>query len=355
MADRFRDLGDTHFYYVVPRDGEFSDVIKQLYADPAQAVYDQTLYLNPQVRDRKVEAGQILLLPSRISQSCTADESMLIDMIGQLDKARRHRREKHGHSQRAADELYARLYNLLITSDVVGKAEQQGSAGLGMWSAYYGFRVKRAASILKSIQDEYIATLKRTGGRLNTKALTRFRRARFMELKQALGSLLRPVVLDSHAVTREGQLGISRNVLIQSFKAVPNATPASFIISQDRLARLARGVRTLGYLGIALDGAYSIHEVEKACQGDLSGSKSCISSTYHQSGRFVGGVGGGALAGESVYLGCNALFGIETLGASMLVCAIPSLAASYYGGKGGSIVGAAGGDFLFRETIAVPN
>lgn len=188
------------------------------------------LYLNPQVRDLKVEAGQILLIPSRFSQSCSDDESMLIEMISNLDQARAQRRQEHGSAQRHVDELYARLYNLLITSDAVGGIEQNGSAGLGAWSAYYGFRVKRAATILEDIQREYVSTLKRTGGRLNTKALTRFRRAKFVELKQALGGFLRPVVLDRGAYSREGALGIDRTDLIQSFKAAPSATPEGFII-----------------------------------------------------------------------------------------------------------------------------
>ncbi len=84
----------------------------------------------------------------------------------------------------------------------------------------------------------------------------------------------------------------------------------------------------------------------------MGADQSCGKTSFGEGGRLVGSVAGGAFGGVgAAYLTCNVLFGIQTVGTSLLWCGIVAgVVGSYAGGKYGGQFTKEKGEVLY-ETI----
>ena len=122
----------------------------------------------------------------------------------------------------------------------------------------------------------------------------------------------------------------------------------------NAVARVAKGAKRAGYIGIALDLGVSANEISKACFG-LENDQ-CELVTYKEGGRFVGSTAGGyagAKFGGSLAVGAAGTValavGVTLSWPVIAIVGISGAAVGAYGGSslGGSI-GEGSGEVLYR-------
>jgi hypothetical protein len=110
---------------------------------------------------------------------------------------------------------------------------------------------------------------------------------------------------------------------------------------------MAKNLKRVGYVGIALTGIDAAANIQKACT--VGDDAACSKSKYTQTGRAGGIVLGGTLGGYAAYAGCNILFGLESFGTSLFWCSlVVGAGAGYYGSKSVGVLGEAGGEEIHK-------
>lgn len=142
-------------------------------------------------------------------------------------------------------------------------------------------------------------------------------------------SILGPHI-DSYDI--RSSLGLSSKSILHKLdrqgKYPANSIPG-YEANYTKVAKLSEKLRYGGYIGIALDVGQSGARIQRACTLDLV-EEQCGRTSFRETGRVAGSVGGGAAGGfMAAYATCNLLFGLETAGTSLLWCGIVA------GGVGG--------------------
>jgi hypothetical protein len=106
---------------------------------------------------------------------------------------------------------------------------------------------------------------------------------------------------------------------------------------------MAKNLKRVGYVGIALTGIDAAANIQKACTvgDDAACSKSRYTETSKAGSSIGGGIGGGLLSSWAV---CTIAFGLPSGGTSAFWCAVVAgsaggYAGGKYGGKFGEFVG----------------
>src|SRR5690554_2315178 len=174
------------------------------------------------------------------------------------------------------------------------------------------------------------------------------RRGLFKELDFALGSVVRKgMSLDDDAKLKRA-LGLSSKSIVHNWKTAGVGGILGYATYYERVAKGAKYVRNVGYLGVTLDVSLSALKIREACTaGD---EKECQVVAYQEGGKLLGSMGGGAIGGSVAAASCLA-FAVTTAGIGGVACAVivGGLGATA-GGVGGGIAGKAFGEKL-RETI----
>ncbi|WP_432467561.1 hypothetical protein [Agarivorans sp. Z349TD_8] len=111
---------------------------------------------------------------------------------------------------------------------------------------------------------------------------------------------------------------------------------------------MARHLKRVGYVGIALTGVDAVSNIQKACS--LANEATCTKAKYTQTGKaglgVVGGIGSGMVA---TWTTCTLVFGLPSGGTSFFWCSVVAGAASGYAGSElGGVLGNKGGELLYR-------
>src|SRR5690554_4819862 len=166
------------------------------------------------------------------------------------------------------------------------------------------------------------------------------RRALFKELDFALGSVVRKgMSLDDDAKLKRA-LGLSSKSIVHNWKTAGVGGIPGYATHYERVAKGAKYVRNVGYLGVTLDVSLSALKIREACTaGD---EKECQVVAYQEGGKLLGSMGGGAVGAGASY-GCLA-FGVTSAGIGGVACAVivggvGAFLGGYYGGTRGEALG----------------
>lgn len=132
-------------------------------------------------------------------------------------------------------------------------------------------------------------------------------------------------------------LGLSSKSMIHHWQSQGgniNNIP-QFAENYKTVANMAKNLKRVGYVGIALTGVEASANILKACE--QGNRQACTKAKYVETGKAVGAIGGGIAGGfAATYGGCNLIFGAPSVGTSAFWCAI---VAGGIAGVGGAAVG----------------
>ncbi len=289
-------------YHVVQAPISKSELLGALYGDTSAKPngFDR---LNPGL-GAQVLPGEMVVLGDPEGLECTQQEAELMEVAARVNAQVRSLEQDEA-------QFIVKHFDLLeaITST--------GSAGLGAGAVMVSKQISSIEVTLKNIerlhQDSY-----RKHGHLNHPEFFEKRRALFKELDFALGSVARKgMSLDDDAKLKRA-LGLSSKSIVNNWNTAGVGAIPGYATHYERVAKGAKYVRNVGYLGVTLDVSMSALKIREACTaGD---EKECQVVAYRESGKLVGatifGAAGGALAGA-----CT-LVGVTTVGIGGVACAI---------------------------------
>lgn len=318
-------------YHVVQAPISKSELLGALYGD-ASAKPNSFDRLNPGL-GAQVLPGEMVVLGDPEGMECTQQEAELMEVAARVNAQVRSLEQDEA-------QFIVKHFDLLeaITST--------GSAGLGAGAVMVSKQISSIEATLKNIerlhQDSY-----RKHGHLNHPEFFEKRRVLFKELDFALGSVARKgMSLDDDAKLKRA-LGLSSKSIVNNWKTAGVGAIPGYATHYERVAKGAKYVRNVGYLGVTLDVSMSALKIREACTaGD---EKECQVVAYRESGKLVGatifGAAGGALAGA-----CT-LVGVTTVGIGGVACAIIVGGLGAAGGSQfGSGLGESAGE-LMRKSI----
>lgn len=232
--------------------------------------------------------------------------------------------------------------NVAESPNIVVQGLSTGNAAASALMAATTATTRSIGESLKSLERAYQQAF-RTHGRLTPDFYIR-RRQIYSQLDTRLGKLGRTLALgtpfDQHA---RASLKVHTKSTVLHWKRHGTGPIAGFQGHFDRLARTTRWLRLGGYATLAIDVALNEYAITDACNsGDAA---ECSRQTYALRGKSAGtvaGVLGGGVIGT--YGICNAAFGIQTMGTSLLWCGLvvggaTGAGVGYAAGKGGQMLG----------------
>lgn len=313
-------------YHVVQRPMSKTELLTALYGD-ASAKPDHFDRLNPDLGGQ-VLPGEMIVLGDPEGMECTREEADLMEVASEVNK-----------KVRALDKDEAQF--LVKHYDLLEVITSTGSAGLGAGAVMVSKQIKSIEMTLKDIehlhQDSY-----RQHGHLNHSEFFEKRRALFKKLDFALGSLARQgMSLDDDKKLKRA-LGLSSKSMVNHWKTAGVGDIPGYATHYERVAKGAKYVRNVGYVGVALDASMSVLKIREACTaGD---EKECQVVAYQEGGKLTGSMLGGGIGGGLAAATCLA-FGVTTAGIGGVACAIiagglGSAGGGYAGGVGGGALGA---------------
>lgn len=276
--------------------------------------------------DRRVVAGQLVIVPDGATAASTFDEAWMMQRANEIQRAL-------GTDDAASSELIAN-YNLL--QSLLGYS----SIGVGSVSASWGQHLDQVQKTLLEIEKVHKEHLKNGN------------RAEFLAQRQRL---FRTLDGQLKGVARYGS-GLVGN---QSIKQMLGISTRRYLNRQEisgyaqRIEHLSRTSRLMGngtYVGIMLDLGVAALEIQEACS---TGRKDqCERARYVQGGKLIGGVLGaetGAQTGRKIAQSVCAV-GVKSIPrrsnqGKALVCAVLMIGA-------GSMAGGAIGGSLGETTGA---
>ncbi len=158
--------------------------------------------------------------------------------------------------------------------------------------------------------------------------------------------------LDIQANRIKSRLGLSSKSFVRQWRAQGGSGDIrGFENNYRQLTNTACHFSRLGHVSIVLDVGFSVASIAEACAVESDG-EFCRRTKYAETGRAAGSIALGSFGGWAGAYGlCNLVFGVESLGTSLLWCTIVAGAAGgYAGGQAGSFGGSWAGNRAY-ETI----
>ena len=333
---------DDVFFFVIERSMTIDELMTLLYVLPTEATREHFLHVNTHVDPNGVRRGQLVVVTPLHPRACTTLEYEFAAMARHVDFERGSDEGADG----PAPEIVNRFYDLLSFAD------GQAAGAVGAYATAYGFRVRQVADTLREIEDLYVRTYNRHG-RLNLQEFFNQRRILFRRLDQALGRMVRSRVVDPRYTNMRRALGLSTRSMINTWRRQgrPVSGIPEFHRHYQRVDRLARHLRWLGYVGIGLDGYYSYRQIREACTVD-STDPACRRRVFTETGRFAGSVAGGTFGGAVAAWGvCTIIFALPSGGTSALWCGVVAGGAgAVAGGMAGGLGGEYAGELVYEQT-----
>lgn len=287
--------------------------------------------LNQHIRNTLVLPGQLVIIGHSRTASCTAEEAQLMRSALNIKLALL--------AYSATDQFLVKNYDQLqaiLTYSSVGI----GSAS-SAWSKHLA-QVEKTLMEIEALHKQYLRK-GTTGAREEFLAK---RRALFARLDSQISGMAR----FGTGLRNEGS--IKKMLGISSKSYWQHGEIRGYEARVKRLAKASQMLKKGTYIGIALDVGATALEISEACS--TGREQECTQAKYVEGGKLVIGVGGasvggtlGALVGTSA---CAIVFGIPTMGAGALACAIVGGAAGgLTSGKFGSNAGEFVGKFLYKS------
>lgn len=316
-------------FYIVPKSLPAEKLQAQLFPSPNPNVIAKFKSLNQ--LDDVVKAGTLIVLSDPNNQQCTYEESLLMETahivsmalepltLEEADFMAQH----HGVIQSA----------LSVESKVIGVTTAM--------AANYLDGIKNA---LQEIENLHTKTLNANGS-LNSKAFKKQRTQLLNKLDSRLTDFTKITIgLPDHP-NLKAALGIDHPHLVHRWrKAGGIGQNPGYATHIQAVTKASRYVKYGGWIGTAVGGSASAVKVQDVCS---NGSiEACEKVKFTETGSFLGGVGGGMVAGALVSLTASTIcvgVGLPTGGLGTALCAallagVGNYAGGTLGEKGGEQV-----------------
>ncbi|SDL64087.1 Zn-binding Pro-Ala-Ala-Arg (PAAR) domain-containing protein, incolved in TypeVI secretion [Modicisalibacter muralis] len=322
-------------FHIVERAMSGRQLEAELLGQATPQARDKFRALNPHLAEW-AKPGQMAVLSDPDNRQCTAEDARLRDAAARVDAA----------LAALSDEDAAFLVDrhAALTAFL-----EYSSTGVGVATAMVGKHLTTVERTLRSIERLHQRSFAEHGN-LNNPDFLAQRRRLFGQLNSAMGPLVRRGIgFPDHPSLRHA-LGISTRSLTHHWREGGVADIPGYATHIEGVARAAKYIKAGGWIGVGLGGVASYTRVQEVCT--TGREDQCERVTYTKAGKFVGGVGGGAIAAKLAALAgvslCVAI-GLPTGGVGTLACGL--VAAGLGGIAGGNIGGETGewvGDNLYE-------
>ncbi len=327
-------------FYIADNDMRVSDVIWTLYENPSQKTIDHFLSVNSHLKNGYVLLGQMVIITPDDPVRCSIWEAELIQAARVVDEERKRLTAKE---RQALANHYALLNGVASYS----------STFYGWTNTYFDQKKKHVERILNQLETLYRTTYDKTGSLKGNDFFAK-RRSLLLGVDTTINGMMERQLFgrDVQANRIKSQLGLSSKSIVHQWRAQGGSGDIrGFESNYRQLTNTARHFSRLGHVSIVLDVGSSVASIAEACAVEPDG-EFCRRTRYSETGRATGSIllgAGGGWAGA--YGVCNLVFGVESLGTSLLWCTIVAGAVGgYTGGQLGSHFGSAGGATI-HDTI----
>jgi hypothetical protein len=317
MTAEAKNIPEEIFFHFAIKRQSVDALFNSLYDKPTEITKQHFLTVNAHL-DQQVRPGQMVIVTPPNAQQCSIYEADLSEAARRIDQKLDAQSEEDAR-------VMAEYYDLLAN------AASYSGIGYGIAANYFKQHKNQVEQILKQIERLYVSNYNKYG-RYNNEAFFQQRRRLFRQLDNVLKTMVgrARMGLNIERGNLKRSLGLSSKSLVHQLKEYPGPVTdlPGFEKNHGKVVNYSKILRRAGYVGIALDGAQTVATISKACTAGTG--EECTKSYYSEGGRFGGSVVGGAGGGvAATYVTCNLVFGIETLGTSLLWCGIVA------GGVGG--------------------
>ncbi|SDK77041.1 Zn-binding Pro-Ala-Ala-Arg (PAAR) domain-containing protein, incolved in TypeVI secretion [Modicisalibacter muralis] len=322
-------------FHIVERPMSGRELEAELLGRAKPEAIDKFRALNPHLAER-AKPGQMAVLSDPDNLQCTAEDARLRDAANRVDAA-----------LASLSDEDARF--MVENYDAIGAFLDYSSAGVGAATAMVGKHLTTVERTLRSIEQLHQRSFAEHGN-LNNPDFFAKRRRLFTQLNGSLGPLVRRGIgFPDHPSLRHA-LGISTRSLTHHWREGGVSDIPGYATHIDGVARAAKYIKAGGWIGVGLGGVASYARVQEACT--TGREDQCGRVKYTEAGKFIGGVGGGALAtaGATYFAGtvCTAI-GFATAGVGGIICGLVVVGgAGVVGGIVGSSRGEDAGELIYK-------
>jgi hypothetical protein len=337
-------IPDEALFYIAERGMSVDQTLDVIYDRPSPKTREHFVSVNPHLKNDRVRVGQMVIVTPENSSQCSRWEAVMMQAAETVDA------ELAKMSQQERDAM-ARNYAL------ISNAATYSSTLYGWTNTYFQQKKAHVERILKQIEQLYKTTYNKTGG-LKSQHFFSQRRNLFMQLDQTINGMMERKLFghEVRANQIKSKLGLSSKAIVHQWKMQGGATEIDgFKSNYAKLTRAARTFSRVGYVAVALDVGASAARIKEACTA-YPDSNYCKRTSYSQTGRAIGSIGGGVAGGTmGAQIGagaCALLFGVETGGLAVPICiAVFGVAGGYAGGKVGGKGFQYGGEVIYETTV----
>ena len=324
------------YYAITEFPSTAADIAREIYGKGDNTRIQHFFQLNRITENLPIEPGTILVVPITTSTSCTLEETRLADSLIGL------RRREDTPTPLITHPRTANKIHEQITTYVGG--------GLGAYSYTLGLRVKEVEKILRELQQLYKTTYRTTGG-LSGALFIQRRQQIMYRLDRVLKGQMRTALLGHGDISVRRGLGISTSRTIHRWNSNGASTGIPDLNKRvSRLNSLSQTAKRLGYIGMGLDVAWSVTEINRHIEENKNDrNRQIAGETGRLAGSITGGVAGGYIGGTAgAYLVCNLIIGLPSGGTSLFWCGVAvGGAGAFAGGYMGSAVGPDVGHMIY--------
>ncbi len=336
------------YFYIVRQPASLDSITRQLYGNTDSASARDFLRINSIAASRggHLIPGQPLYVPEPVCYDPAMEEN-IIAVVGRINDIVKH--QMMATEARLLAEQTALVDNAAKHSDLIKSVANVSNSTAGALVSVTNMQTRVIGDKLKHLEQLYKRSYRANGG-FNTQFYIQRRRI-YESLDTAVGRLSRTIALGSPLDQRARQtLKINSKSQILHWKR--NGTGdglRDFETHFDRMGRISRYLRHGGYLVIGIDGVLTHDTISKACE--VGDDRHCHKAMMVEGGGFAGRTAGGVVGGFIGYATCNAVFGIPSVGTSLLWCGLVAGAVGgVVGGAGGGWAGKSIGQRLFENT-----
>ena len=261
-----------------------------------------------------------------------------------------------GIQQLTPEEAHTVVQHFTLLDAVNSDHIANSSAAVGVSAAMVGQRMTDLQQVLANIQQNYLDSVEVVNGKARFAQGFYTRRAMlFSQLDNSLSRLTFKSIDIPVSPKVKHTLKLSSKSILHNWDEIAATGAVPQLGNRiNAVARVAKGTKRAGYIGIALDLGVSANEINKACFGlDKS---NCKGISFKEVGRVTGSIGGGALganAGGSLAVtalgGIALVFGATVSAPVIAVVAISGAAVGAYSGSSvGGAVGEIAGEVLYE-------
>lgn len=339
------DHPDSALYYLAESNQTLDQVVWKIYQHPNDRTIKHFKHVNSHIKNNRVLAGEMLIITPYNASTCQPWEHVLAERA-------------NAHNQQIAllniqeRKLLAEYYNLIQL------AASNTGAMYGWTTNYFMQRKRHVEKHLKKVQALYTHTLQQYGELHKSPSFFSRRQQLFLQLDNGLRGMLRKQLFGSQSqyLKVKTQLGLNTKAITGQWKAGGADNIKAFTQQTQRMIKVTKQIKTVGYAAIALDIGQGVATIHQACTvqpGQFSVDNAhCEQTSFEQTGRVAGSIWLGSTGGALAYGACNLVFGVPSAGTSLLWCGIVAGGiGGYVGSQAGGHFGTQAGSFLYRKKI----